>query len=240
MPTTPRRSRLAAIDVEVAGTGDQVDAAARPGTVGQHRDRLRTADGVHLVDPQQGARRPGSSASGSPVSRVGGAASAERPHAGDLGGHDVHHEAATPAARGRRGRRARRGRRGWTSVGDQPLRAPPRRPSRASSSASLVTRSRRIDSSSAARTAGSSAARASASAARGHAGVGHVDAVELGRELADRVDAPGPDGLDDRRHHMRRGLDVELGARHARAVVDGRRIGAPAGRCGGSGTCRRV
>ena len=37
----------------------------------------------------------------------------------------------------------------------------------------------------------------------------------------------GPDGVDDRLHLMRRGLDVELGARHARAVVDGRPVGAP-------------
>ena len=35
------------------------------------------------------------------------------------------------------------------------------------------------------------------------------------------------DGVDDRLHLMRRGLDVELGARHARAIVDGRPVGVP-------------
>ena len=60
-----------------------------------------------------------------------------------------------------------------------------------------------------------------------HGDVVAVHPVETGRQLDDRLDAAGPDGVDDRLHLMRRGLDVELGARHARAVVDGRRVGAP-------------
>ena len=41
--------------VDVAGAGDQVDRAARAGAVGEHRDRLGAADGVHLVDAEQRA-----------------------------------------------------------------------------------------------------------------------------------------------------------------------------------------
>ena len=43
--------------VDVAGSGHQVDAAARAGAVGEHGDRLGAADGVHLVDAQQRAGR---------------------------------------------------------------------------------------------------------------------------------------------------------------------------------------
>jgi hypothetical protein len=62
---------------------------------------------------------------------------------------------------------------------------------------------------------------------RGDPGVRHVDAVELEGERAHGLGTTGPYRLDDRRHHVRGGLDVELGARHARAVVDGRRVGTP-------------
>jgi hypothetical protein len=58
MPTWPLSSRLAATDVDVAGTGDQVDPRlALAGAVGEHRDRLGAADGVDLVDAEQRARR---------------------------------------------------------------------------------------------------------------------------------------------------------------------------------------
>ena len=39
-----------------ARPGDEVDLAARAGAVGEHRDRLGAADGVHLVDAEQRAR----------------------------------------------------------------------------------------------------------------------------------------------------------------------------------------
>ena len=41
--------------VDVAGSGDEVDRTARPGAVGEHRDGLGTADGVHLGDAEEGA-----------------------------------------------------------------------------------------------------------------------------------------------------------------------------------------
>ena len=43
--------------VDVAGAGDHVDGLdLRRVAVGGQRDRLRAADGVHLVDAEQGAR----------------------------------------------------------------------------------------------------------------------------------------------------------------------------------------
>ena len=44
-------------DVDVAGSGHQVDPRHPLDPVGEHRDRLRPADRVDLVDPQQRARR---------------------------------------------------------------------------------------------------------------------------------------------------------------------------------------
>ena len=78
--------------VDVAGTGHQVDLAARAGAVGEHRDRLGAADGVHLVDAEQRAgrqdrrvRQPGAL-----LRRRG---QRDRLDAGDLGRDDVHDHA---------------------------------------------------------------------------------------------------------------------------------------------------
>ena len=86
-------------DVDVAGAGDDVDRLAERlavhvvgagRAVGEHRDRLRAADGVHLVDAEQRARGQ--------HHRVGQAAlvllrrgrHGERADAGRLRGDDVH------------------------------------------------------------------------------------------------------------------------------------------------------
>ncbi len=54
----PAQQPLGSDDVDVAGTGDQVDLRAQPGhAVREHRDGLRPADRVHLVDTQQRAQR---------------------------------------------------------------------------------------------------------------------------------------------------------------------------------------
>jgi hypothetical protein len=60
-----------------------------------------------------------------------------------------------------------------------------------------------------------------------HRDVVGADAVEAGGEVDDRLHATGTHGVEDRLDLVRGGLDVELGAGHARAVVDGRRVGAP-------------
>ena len=57
MPTTPATSRFGQRDVAVPGADDDVDRADGLGAVGQRGDRLRTADAVHLVDPDQRRRR---------------------------------------------------------------------------------------------------------------------------------------------------------------------------------------
>ena len=79
--------------VDVAGAGDQVDPLALPRAVGEHRDRLRPADGVHLVDAEQRAggqdRRLGEAA----VVLARRARERDRRDARDLGRDDVHHHA---------------------------------------------------------------------------------------------------------------------------------------------------
>ena len=82
-------------------------------------------------------------------------------------------------------------------------------------------RARRIDSVSAARTAGSSASSASASAAAGTRGSGDVDAVEAQRGLADGRVAARRDVLDERGHRRQRRMHVDLRARQDAAQVGG-------------------
>ena len=57
MPDDALEQSLGRDGVDVAGSGDQVDAAAGTGAVGEHGDRLGAADGVDLVDAEQLAGR---------------------------------------------------------------------------------------------------------------------------------------------------------------------------------------
>jgi hypothetical protein len=88
--------------VDVPGAGDDVHRLTqhRPvhrlgavRTVGEHRDRLGTADGVHLVDLEQRARREDGRVRQPVVVLLGRARDGERRHPGLLGRDDVHHDA---------------------------------------------------------------------------------------------------------------------------------------------------
>ena len=178
MPITPLSSRLAAATQMLPGpvtrsTGSQTGSPIGPvrrGTVGEHRDRLSAADGVHLVDPEQGARgqdgrvRQAREVRGVvPLRRAG---DGDRVDAGLLGGDDVHDDAARvdrqaaghveadPADR-------------HPALGDRAARRRPGWCGRCGAARGARARARRIDSSRAARTAGSRPASARGSASAG-------------------------------------------------------------------------
>ena len=159
-----------------------------------------------------------------PCSFCGRGGQRDRADAGDLGGHDVHHHAgdqrreaaghveADPVDR-------------HHAVGHPGARRRASVTTSCSSSASQVARSRRIDSSSPARTSGSRSlervleCRAAARRCRSA-----VDAVEplrrtRGSPRRPRSRTASQIGMDRRD----RGLDVEVRARHGGAVVDGAR-----------------
>ena len=176
--------------VDVAGPGDQVDPAAGSGAVGEHRDRLGAADGVHLVDPEQragGQDRRVRQPAVLPLRRRGERDRARRRRPGRARRSSPRWRPAARPRRARRGRPARP-----APSGGSPWRRAPRSVTTSrSSSASQVARSRRIDSSSPARTAGSSAASASSSGGRGTTmSVCSTPSNRRG-ELEDRVDARG-------------------------------------------------
>ena len=93
MPTTPAQQPLGGGDVDVARPHDQVGRLAVVGAVGEHRDRLGAADRVHLVDAEQRAGREHDRVRQAVVVPLRRARDGQRPDAGDLGGHDVHHDA---------------------------------------------------------------------------------------------------------------------------------------------------
>ena len=80
-------------DVDVAGAGDEVDRSALLGAVGEHRDRLRAARGVHLVDAEQRARGEDGRVRQPAELLLRGRGDRERADAGLLRGHDVHDHA---------------------------------------------------------------------------------------------------------------------------------------------------
>ena len=77
----------------VAGAGDEVDRTALLRAVGEHRDRLRAARRVHLVDAEQRARGEDDRVRQPAELLLRGRGDRERGHAGLLRGHDVHHHA---------------------------------------------------------------------------------------------------------------------------------------------------
>ena len=79
-------------DPDVAGAGDQLGGTALFGAVGEHRDRLGTAGRVHLVDAEQGAGRQDRGVREPAVLLLRRRGDGQRPHAGLLRGHHVHHD----------------------------------------------------------------------------------------------------------------------------------------------------
>ena len=97
-PDRAAHQPLGGRDVLVARAGDDVDRLAQHGTVlghltggavGEHRDRLRATDRVHLLHAEQAARRQDRGVR-QPVG-LRRADHHERRHAGLLRGHHVHH-----------------------------------------------------------------------------------------------------------------------------------------------------
>ena len=219
--------------VDRARPGDQVDLATRPGAVGEHRDGLGTADGVHLVDAEQRARGQDRRVREPAVVLLRRGGERDRRDAGDLRGHHVHHhgghqrrdaaghvepdpldrhlavgDAGTVGEVGddvvlELGLAGLRAAGGWTPPGRRGRRGRGRRGRRC-------------------RAAGGTAMSACSTPSKR-------------AEYSTIASTPaGPDVVADRADHMHRGLDVELGPRHGGAVVDGGCGGSHAGRSGAS------
>ena len=93
MPTRPLSSRLAVTVQIEPGPVTRSTRAHGPDAVGEHRDRLRAADGVDLVDAEQRARRQDRRVRQAAVVLLRRGRQRDRADAGDLGGHDVHQHA---------------------------------------------------------------------------------------------------------------------------------------------------
>ena len=220
-------------DVDVARPGDQVDRRAEqlagspaPRSRARRRRTSRSPARRRRRRPRRrraARRRPGSSGAAgrrTPVglSRCGGEATASDVDAGLLGRARRSSRRCSGRPPGRRGRRARPARTGT----QRSVTVPPgttwvvtsaRRWSRCTS------RARRIDSSSAARTAGSRPAERGRQGRGRHPQVDRPDAVEPLAEVAQRTGAARADLLADRLDRRQRGLDVEIGPRQDRAQV---------------------
>ncbi len=210
-------------DVDVAGSGDQVDRAAGAGAVGQHRDGLGAARGVHLVDAEQRARGQDRRVRQAVVVGLWRAGQCDRAHPGDLRGHDVHHHAgdqrrhpagdveADPVDRDHPLGDPRAGAEVGDRVGLQLGLAGHPQP---------ADRLLQSDAD-----AGCEAAQRPVEGLAGHRDAGLLDAVEARGVLHHGLGAAQADVLADRSDDLDRGLDIELGAWNEGAVV---RCGVPA------------
>ena len=81
-------------NIDVARAGDEVDRAALPRAVGEHRESLRATGGVDLVDPEQAAGRQDRGVRQSAELGVGRTGEGDARHARHLGWHGVHDDGA--------------------------------------------------------------------------------------------------------------------------------------------------
>ena len=81
-------------DVDVAGAGDHRRLGTGLRAKGEHRDRLRAADGIDLVDAEHRAGREDPVVRQAAVVALRRAGDGDRGNAGRLRGHDVHDDAA--------------------------------------------------------------------------------------------------------------------------------------------------
>ena len=202
-----------------ARPGHEVDPRAGADAVGEHRDGLGAADGVHLLDAEQRARGQDRRVRQAGVFLLRRGRQRDRAHAGDLRGDDVHqhagdqrsdaagHVEADPVHRhlavGDPGTGSelgggvllQLGRAGGPQPADRLLQPGP--DVRVQVRQGVAQRLRR------------------------HPDVGLGDAVVLLGQLQDRLEPAGADRLADRVHRRDRRLDVEVGARHHVPVVLG-------------------
>ncbi len=80
-------------DVDVAGTGDEIDRVALAGAVGEHRDRLRAAHPVDLIHSEQGAGGEDGRMRIPAVLPLRWRGHRQRSDPGKLGRYDVHDDA---------------------------------------------------------------------------------------------------------------------------------------------------
>ena len=200
-------------DVDVARAGDQVDARARAGAVGEHGDRLGAADGVHLVDAEQRAGGQDRRVRQPAVLLLRRAGQRDRLDARDLGGHDVHQhgrdqrrEAAGDVEADPADRDLAVGDPGaGAEVGDHVVLE-----------LALAGRAQAADRLLQARAdVGVEPVQRLGHGLDGHPDVLLRDVVEALGELADRVQPAGAHGLADGGDRRDRRLDVEVGARDA-------------------------
>ena len=234
MPTLPLSSRFAVTVQIEPGPGHEVDPRAGADAVGEHRDRLGAADGVHLVDAEQRARREDRRVRQAAVLLLRRRRQRDRADAGHLGGDDVHqhagdqrrdaagHVEADPVDRHLAvGHAWHRRRARWS----RPAPARPRRWPAAGGSTPPARPGCR----------GRGWPARPRSASGGTRMSVWVTPSYCSRHLQDRLEPAGADRLADRVHRRDRRLDVEVGARHQRP-------GSPrdAGRAGRSGaSCGR-
>ncbi len=206
---------LGSRDVDVARAGDDVDRRAPLDAVRQHRHGLRPADGPHLVDAEQRARRQHDrvrQAVGLRRARHGQALDA-----GDLRGDDVHDDAARVGDAAARHVEADPAD-GHPALGDggalddldDLVVAQLRGADGAGPAGGLLESGahRRVELLQRLREGGGR-----------HPQVLELHAVEALGRLAHRGLAPVPDGLDDRPHLVHRGRHVERRPRQQRPRV---------------------
>jgi hypothetical protein len=195
--------------VDVARPGNEVDREAVRRAVGEHRDRLRPADGVHLLDTEQRARAEHHRVRQA-VGLLRRAGHGQRADSRLLGGDHVHVDAGgvrEQAARHVQPNAAHR----------QPAlrdRSPRREQHRL-----VAPALRLVDQPGAARglLEGGPHVRVEGLQGRGERRGRdpcrlHVHPVETPRQVAHRLGAPRPDVLAERADDVERNRDVELGA----------------------------
>ena len=207
--------------VDVAGAGDQVDRLAQPWhAVGEHRDRLCSADRIHLGHAEQRAHGQNRRVRLPAELGLRGRRNGDGRHARHLRGHHVHqhrgrqrrqspgHVQADPVD-GRRTSLDHRSRRGFGAPGFCPrFEFGDRSPT-----------ADRLDQGGA--QLRGQVALGSSDDVRGHQERrGHTPIEALG-ELAQGVHSTAGDRVTDRTHPLDRVFDVHRGARNDGAVVDG-------------------
>ncbi len=211
-------------DVDIAGAGDDVDRLDAEGgvAVGEQRDGLGTADGVHLVDAQQRAGGQDRRVRQAAELLLGRRADDQRLDARDLRRHHVHHDA------GRVDRQAARDVQADAADRDPPFGD---RAARHHIDADVLAALGLVDDAGAADRLGQRVAHGRIELVErllqrraGNARLGDVDPVEAQRRLPrGGVPALG-DCFDDRRDRRERGLDIDPGPRQ-----DAPRVGRSGG-----------
>ena len=222
----PAQDPLGRGDVDVAGTGDQVDRLEdRARGVGaaqrEQRDPLRPTGGPHLLDAEQRARSQDRGVRPPAVVGLRGGADHERAHLGGLRGHHVHHHAGgvdRVAAGDVEPHPLHR----YPALGDRAtvddlgdgLAAPLVGVHRPAAADRLLQRGPHV---------GVEALERGGDDAGGHPDAGRTDPVEALAELQHGPDPPRADVVDDGAHRVQHRVHVDLAARQGAPQLGGGR-----------------